>query len=144
MIKFNAEKKTFIIETQKWSYVFGLNDAGTPVNIYFGEKLYNADDLSLRYGADIDRFVQYSNLFYYPQEYVTYERGVYDEECLKIEQPDGITDVSLSYVSHSIDDNVLTVTLQDSSYKTEVKLVYELFEKHNLMRRKAIILTVKD
>ena len=142
MIKFNAEKKTFIIETQKWSYVFGLNEVGTPLHIYFGEKLYCADDLSLRYGSDLARFVRYSNIFYYPQEYVTYERGVYDEECLKIEQPDGITDVSLNYVSHSIDDNVLTITLQDSAYKTEVKLVYELFEKYNLMRRKAIITDV--
>ena len=139
MIKFYEESKVFALETNNTTYAFALNDKGAPMFVYFGAKIFNAEDLYLKESWDESRFVNYTNLYVYRNEYTTYQRGVYDEEALKIRFSDGISDVNLAYVSHEIEQNTLKINLVDEVYALSVTLVYEVMEEIDMIKRKAII-----
>jgi len=139
MINYYEDKHCFIIETKSTSYVFGLNNKGVPIHIYYGAKLSTPEDLYLINKCDNDRFNYHLTDFKYAQEYVTCCQGVYDEESLKIRYSDGVSDVVLSYKCHQIVDNVLTVTLSDNAYSLDVLLQYTVLDELDLIERKVII-----
>lgn len=141
MIKYFSEKQLFVLETQSSTYAFMLNDHNAPMHVYYGAKLISPQDLELTKPDLMDdyRFREYTRLFKYRHEYATYERGVYDEEALKIRFSDGVSDVDLTYDSHKICDNKLLLTLKDEAYSLKVVLTYEVFENFDIIKRYATI-----
>ena len=139
MIHYFEEKRTFSLETKNLSYVFGLNDKGVPMHMYFGQKLCYPQELTLQRANDDERFKNAVGQFEYPQEYVTFGKGIYDEESIKLRYFDGVCDVELVYLNHSVCDDTLTVTLIDRAYELEVDLIYRLYTEIDFIERSAII-----
>lgn len=144
MIEFIEQKKLFILQTGRSSYVFGLNDKNVPLFIYYGEKIEHAEELSCRELLDEQRFEQYSSGYFYPQECVTHSLGVYDEESLKIRFADGVCDLDLTFESYEINENVLTVWLKDRAYKLKVGLAYRVYEDIDLIQKRVIVKTDEE
>lgn len=138
MIKFIEANKLFVLETIRTSYIFGLNDKGVPVFLYYGEKIRRVEDFVIE-SRDSERFNQYTSGYIYQQEYVTHTLGVYDEESLKVRFSDGVSDLDLTFESYDIADNVLTVWLKDRAYKLKVGLEYRVYENVDLISRRVIL-----
>lgn len=54
MIKYNEKNKIFSIQTLNSSYFMGIDDDGVLRNIYYGEKINNADDTEYEIGGIAD------------------------------------------------------------------------------------------
>jgi len=140
MIRYFEATKIFALETESISYVFGLNSKGVPLNIYFGERLRHPEELAVTNYDDNDRYRYHHRPAVYPQEYVTFGMGLYDDDSLKIRHADGVCDTELLYESHIIDRDTLTVVLTDTAYKIKVKLIYTLHTDRNFIERRAEII----
>lgn len=140
MVKYCEEQRSFILETQNSTYIFGLNDKNVPIHMYYGSKLSDPCEVALKYTDDSRRISRVDSSVPYPQEYVTYCRCVYDEESLKVRYSDGVSDVELTYKSHEIDGDKLTVILEDISYSLLVKLIYLVRPELDMIERSAVII----
>ena len=139
MIKYYEKTRNFIIETKSSSYIFGLNDRSVPLHIYYGARLAHPEEMTLKSTNDTERFTSSVKSFEYRQEYVTFGRGIYDEESIKLRYHDGISDTELTYKNHSIVQNELRLTLSDDIYSLDVTLVYRAFDELDMIERYAVI-----
>ncbi len=139
MINYCQKSRAFVIETQNSSYIFALNGRGVPIHVYYGERLKFPEEMTLRSTDDNERFTQSVKSFEYKQEYVTFGRGVYDEEGIKLRYSDDVSDVELRYKDHSVDGDVLRLTLCDEIYSLEVTLVYRVYEELDMIERYSVI-----
>ena len=141
MIRYIEEKRLFVIETKKTSYVFGISDRGIPLHAYYGERLLYPEEIMLNGRSDLWKLKReaIADCYEYRMEYATFGRCNYDEESLKLRFNDGVSDIDLIYKSHIINDNVLELTLFDSAYSVEVVVVYRADEKLDMIERHAVI-----
>ena len=135
MIRFIKEKQLFVLETEKSSYLFALNDKKIPLHIYHGKKLSFPEDIDLPYAKDSERFEDWAGKHIYPQELTTHTLGVYDEDGLKVRYFDGISDLFLPYKNYEITGDELILTLFDDVYGLEVRLHYIVHEEYDLFER---------
>ncbi len=140
MIKYNAESRIFIIETNNSSYIFKLNDKGVPIHIYYGSKLLNPDEIIIKGSIDKERLtLGVTGISKYTPEYAAYCKGMFDEESFKAIYFDNQSNVELSYKCHRIEDDLLALTLTDEAYSLEITLEYLVREDLDIIERRAII-----
>ena len=137
-IRFDAAAKVFRIDGGDVSYVFGVDDFNELQPIYWGRRLAAADSFpqahSNQGNASFDLPVATT-----PQEFAGWGAGLYVEPALKITFPDGNRDLVLHYLSHSIDGDVLTVSLKDIERDVFVNLRYEMDPATGILGRSATI-----
>lgn len=130
----------WILETYNTAYAFSWNQQQRLENVYWGTKL--------RYPTDyLPQTLMYDPLGNWNFARNTYEEfpvwGDYkfNEPCLKVRFRDGVRAALLDYVSAETtgDETVATLTihLQDRHYPLNVRLIYEVFAKHDLIVRRA-------
>jgi len=143
MIRYIEEKRLFVIETEKMSYVFGISERGVLLHAYYGERLFYPEEMVLKSRNDLGRLsIGYdidNDLSEYRLEYATFGRKLYDEESLKLRFSDGVSDVDLLYESHEIKGDGLYITLYDNAYRVEVILTYKADETLDLIERSCVI-----
>jgi len=137
-IRYDARTHVFRIDAKNVSYIFGVNAAGELQSIYWGARLGTSDPFpqphALPGWASFDPSVNTT-----PQEFTGWGAGLYTTPDLKITFPDGNRDLVLHYVSHTIDGDDLTVTMQDIERKVFVVLDYRIDESTGILRRSATI-----
>ena len=99
-IRHIPEKKLWVIDTNRTTYAFGINDKGALQHVYWGRKV-RAEDLGPARAAN-ERSSFDSSETRTPEEYPAWGGIRYYEPALKVTFPDGNRDVVLKYVSHSI------------------------------------------
>ena len=117
-------------------YVLGINEKKQVQALYWGRRL-GADDLgapahSLPGSASFDSPVNTT-----PQEFVAWGQGLYVEPDLKVTFPDGNRDLVLEYVSHTIQNDTLTILLKDISREVYAEIEYKADGATGILRRTA-------
>ncbi|MCI8553825.1 MAG: alpha-galactosidase [Clostridiales bacterium] len=161
-ITYVPETRTFFLDTENTSLVFGLYDHDYIHSQYWGRRIHHADlsrllrvcasGFSPNYPGAPDRE---HSLDLLPTEYPVYGGGDYRSPALQVEFPDGSRLLDLKYKSHAILDGkpalpglphldgadcTLELTLCDEYSGLEAVVCYSLFEKQDVIARSARIL----
>jgi len=135
-IRYDETARTFRIDGAAVSYIFGVNQSGELETLYWGKRLRAADPIPAAHAeggsSAFDLPVNAT-----PQEFAGWGGGLVVVPDLKITFPDGNRDLVLHYVSHTIGDNVLTITLKDISRDVFVDLRYEIDPETGVLARSA-------
>lgn len=137
-IRFESTSQRFRIDAGDSTYVFGVNEQKKLQSIYWGKRLKLEDSFapaqSTAGQAAFDFPIDTT-----PQEYVAWGGGLYVEPDLKITFPDGNRDLQLKYVSNTIDENKLLISMKDISRDVYVTLLYEPDPVTGILKRSAEI-----
>lgn len=143
MIQYDDHKKIWVLETAQTSYALGVSDSGTINHIYYGEKLPKLSDYpdakneqewaSFTSGEGMSR-----------EEFMGWCKPKYTEPCIKATFQDGVRDVVLTYVDHTIEENALTIHLKDVYYALHFKLLYRVIPECDIFERTVEVINVSD
>jgi alpha-galactosidase len=137
-IQFLPEQKLWVLETERTSYVLGINERGELQHIYWGKKLARHQDLIPARGrpehASFDSPETMTNV-----EYPGWGGRQYNEPCLKVTRADGVRDLVLKYASHEIRGNTIDITLKDIEVDVSARLSYTVFPRTDIIRKQAQI-----
>jgi alpha-galactosidase len=137
-IRFLADKKLWVLETERATYVVGVNERNELQNVYWGKKLTRDSDLSPAHTgaehASFDSSETMTNL-----EYPGWGGRQYAEPCLKVTLADGVRDLVLKYVSHEVHGETLEMRLKDIQYDLFVNLSYRVFPRQDIISKQAEI-----
>lgn len=138
-IRFLPDKKLWILETERSSYVLGINEENVLQNVYWGNRLLRDDDLRPAHTApehaSFDSRQTMTN-----EEFPGWGGLRFNEPCVKATLADGTRDLVLTYASHEIRGDVLEIHTKDIRYALQVDLVYRVYprlgviEKHSVIR----------
>jgi alpha-galactosidase len=137
-VRYFPDLKLWVLETERSSYVLGVNELNELQQVYWGAKLTHDQDLmparSGREHASFDSSETMTAL-----EYPGWGGREYNEPCLKVTLADGVRDLVLKYVSHEIHQEVLVIRLKDIQYDLFVNLAYRVFPGEDIIRKQAEI-----
>ena len=137
-IHFDAGSKVFRMDAAGTTYAFGINDVGQLQSLYWGEQIGKDDHLSAAHSVTgVASFDSAETTT--PNEYAGWGGGLFVEPALKASFADGNRDVVLTYVSHSIEGNTLTVRMKDVSLALSVDLHYTINRDTGIVGRSAVI-----
>ncbi|HPA18779.1 MAG TPA: alpha-galactosidase [Verrucomicrobiae bacterium] len=135
-IVFDEGRKVFLLQTDHSSYAFGLGSNGRFVNLHWGGKLKGVNDVPEPW--ETHHFLQphgFTHGLYGRYEYPARTRDYFLEPCLKIERPDSLVDLRLSYDAHAIDGDRLDVGLKAANAPFHVTLHYRVHPAFDLIDR---------
>ena len=136
-ITFNPEYKLFRLVCGEMEYGFAINKDGQLMNLHWGAPMRSDEDYTLLLS---DSTVMSNNSRDCNSgEYRFGAPFDYAAPAIRVRFPDGAETLRLVYKSHEIADDSLTVTLADSFYPLEVKLIYKAFADLPLISRSAVI-----
>ena len=161
-IKFLKDSKTFFLTANETSYVFKLHENGRILSLYYGKRLPECDLSHLFYvqprsfaPIPADANEEFFSLDTMPQEYPFFGNGDFRSPSGAVIFDDGSTVCDFRYRSHKIekgkpvipcfpqttgsenDCETLILTLADDTANAELILYYTVFEKLNVITRKA-------
>lgn len=168
-IRYLEDSKTFFLTAKDTSYVFKLHENNRILSLYYGKRLPDCDLSHLFYvqprsfapiPADADE--DFFSLDTMPQEYPFFGSGDFRSPAGALTFQNGSIVCDFRYSSHEIkkgkeripffpqtvgnenDCETLIITLKDDTAKTELKLYYTVFEKLNVITRKAEFINNSD
>ena len=136
-VRWIGSMKLAVLETDRSSYVFGVNDLGYLQHVYWGGKLTRPEDFGPARAAAAFAFESREGMT--NEEYPGWGGMRYGEPCLKVTLANGVRDVVLKYQSHEIRGDVLRVTLRDIQYDLFADLIYRVHARHGLIARNGVI-----
>ena len=135
-ISYDAARHVFLLQTKHSSYAFGLASGTELVNLHWGGRLTSIDDVPEPWETHFLHrphnrvFLRYNRF-----EYPTNRAGDFLAPCLKLEQPNSLVDLKLTFVAHQIAGNHLQVELKPKDYPFHVVLHYEVYPEFDLINR---------
>lgn len=136
-IRFIPDRKLWIFETDRTSYVLGVNEVDGLQFVYWGKKIRRDQDFTAAHTSEEYAFESRESMT--TEEYPGWGGMRYDEPCLKVTLAEGVRDLVLKYVSHEIRDDTLTIRAKDIQYELVVDLIYRVFPHHDIIRKSAVI-----
>lgn len=141
-ISFTPETRLFRLTTSEMEYAFAVNSSGELINLHWGAPMNSDGDYALLLADS-------SIMSTLPRGYNSgeYRFGApfdYAAPALRVRFSDGAETLRLVYRSHEITEDSLIVTLSDSHYPFEVKLIYRSFGDLALISRSAVITNNTD
>ncbi|MBZ5514015.1 MAG: alpha-galactosidase [Acidobacteriia bacterium] len=137
-VRYLPHLKVWILDTERTSYVLGLNERNELQSLYWGEKLASERDLFAAHSrpgiASFDSSETVTN-----NEYPGWGGRYYNEPALKVTLADGVRDLVLKYVSQEIRGDTLVIRLKDIQYDLFVNLTYTVFPREDIIRKQAEI-----
>ncbi len=117
--------QTIRITTDGTDLIYKVGSNGRLYQSYLGSKLNNNGDIE--------------HLGFDGEAYITHGMEDYFEPAIRVLHNDGNPSLMLKYISHKLEqrpNNVLrtTIILQDDKYPVEVKLIFDAFEKENIIK----------
>jgi alpha-galactosidase len=135
---YDASHKTFRLDGDAVSYVFGVNPRGELQQIYWGGRLGASD--TLPQATTNPEWASFdSSVTTTPQEYAGWGAGLFVEPALKISFADGNRDLVLHYQSYQPTSNGFDVLLKDIDRPLYVTLHYNLDPESGILARSATI-----
>jgi alpha-galactosidase len=136
-VRYLPESKLFVLETERTSYVLGVNEQNEVQFAYWGARLQRDADLEpvrARAGFAFESEAGLTEI-----EYPGWGGLRFAEPCLKVTFADGVRDLVLKYVSHEVQAERLVLHLKDLAYDLTVDLTYRVFPRHDIVAKKATI-----
>lgn len=163
-ILFDKENRVFSLQTTNTTYQMRADEHGVLLHLYYGDRVEcNMDYLVVRqprcfagvpYELGQDRSYSMDAL---PREYPTVGTGDFRNSALIVRNADGSECCDLRYVEHHIEKgkyrleglpavyaseqeaDTLTILMEDPITKLQVRLLYGVLEKEDIITRSAII-----
>ena len=136
VIRFDAQRKVFLIRTAHSSYSFALGDNGLFVNLHWGERVEDTRDIPEPWETHLFPIKHtFTSMRYSRFEYPANASGYTLEPCLKIGDPSALADLNLSFASHTIQGDHLQVVLTAKDYPCRVVLHYRVYADLDLIDR---------
>lgn len=163
-IEFQERDKIFTLNTEHTSYQMKVDSYGFLLHLYYGAKISGSMDYLLTYydrgfsgnpfDAGNDRTYSLDAL---PQEYPALGTGDYRSVALVIRNEDGSESCDLRYAGHEIrkgkyglpglpavhaseeEAQTLEILLEDAAGSVQVRLLYGVLEKEDMITRSAMI-----
>ena len=133
-----ADRKVWLLQTDHSTYAMGVNPRGELQHLYWGAKLWRAEDLPNAVPVrDISSFDPSATRT--PEEYPAWGGARFQEPALKITRTDGGRDVVLQYVSQRALPDGVDIELKDISDDLFVTLRYRVFAKQDIVSRQSVI-----
>ena len=132
-----AAAKLFVIETERTSYVLGVNEQNEVQLVYWGARLLRDADFEPAHTREAYAFESGEGLS--EIEYPGWGGLRFSEPCLKVSFADGVRDLVLKYVSHEIQGDRLVLRLKDIGYDLSVDLTYRVFPRQDILAKDASI-----
>ena len=136
-VRYLPESKLFVLETERTSYVLGVNEQNEVQLAYWGARLQRDADLDpvrTRAGYAFESEAGQSEI-----EYPGWGGLRFAEPCLKVTFADGVRDLVLKYASHEVQGDRLVLHLKDIEYDLGVDLAYRVFPRHDIVAKQATI-----
>jgi alpha-galactosidase len=138
-VQFDAGRKVWLLTTSQSSYAMGVSPDGSLLNLYWGAPLWRIADLpAATQRRDISSFDPRQMLE--NEEFPGWGGLRYYEPAVKITRADGNRDLVLKYVSHSVQNDAVDITMKDIRDDVQVVLHYRVYPDYGLLRRSATIL----
>lgn len=141
-INYFKEQKRFVIQSDAFSYVIGIDENGTLRNIYTGKRLTEPENAEAALSSPIGDFGMACTLPY-REEYPCKNAHSFSPYCLRVLFEDTTDDVRLVYKSHRTEKTDsgerLIITLKDVFYKFEVDLCYVTYGSLGIISKNAVI-----
>ncbi len=135
-ITYDGKRKAFLLQTDRSSYAFGLASNTDLVNLHWGGRLTNINDVPEPWETHyLHNPFSRVYLRYNRVEYSTNRAGDFLASCLKVEKPDKLVNLALTFVSHKIAGDHLQVELKAATYPFHVVLHYEVYPEFDLINR---------
>lgn len=135
-----ADQQPFwILNTRNTAYAFGIDEQGYLEHVYWGARLstpadYEAPGVFAR-RMNVERYSH--------EEFPVWGDYKFNEPALKVRFADGVRAIFQDYAGSAIErgDGVdtLALTFNDQHYPLQVRLVYRVFEAHDLIERSAVV-----
>ncbi|MBI5821149.1 MAG: alpha-galactosidase [Verrucomicrobia bacterium] len=143
-IRYHADAKVFVIQTQNSTYAIERNEAGVLNNTYWGPRIERVEDLPVGEENRFNRaLIRQDEKNHIRAEYVGWGGWFYGEPALKATFADGTRSLKLAYRDHNIttDDKsqTLQVSLVDPCFPIEVRLHYRIYSGLDLVDRWAVV-----
>ena len=136
-VRYLADAKLFVLETERTSYVLGVNEQNEVQFVYWGARLIRDADHGPAHTREAYAFESGEGLS--EIEYPGWGGLRFAEPCLKVSFADGVRDLVLKYVSHEIQGDSLVLHLKDIGYGLAVDLTYRVFPRHDILAKRATI-----
>jgi len=137
-VRFLPATKLWVLDTDRTSYVVGINEGNSLQNVYWGKRLVRDDDLAPAHTApehaSFDSRETMTN-----EEYPGWGGLRYNEPCVKVTLADGTRDLVLTYVSHEIHGDTLEIHTKDIRYALTVDLLYRVYPRSGIVEKRSII-----
>jgi alpha-galactosidase len=136
-VRFLPDKKVWILETQRTSYVVGINELNAVQNLFWGGKIQRDQDFDVARTWDDYSFENREGMT--PEEYPGWGGMRFNEPCLKVTFNDGGRDLILKYVSHQSEPNQLVIKLKDIQKEIFINLKYRVYPAYDLILKQTEI-----
>ena len=136
-VRYLADAKLFVLETERTSYVLGVNEQNEVQLVYWGARLLRDADHEPAHTREAYAFESGEGLS--EIEYPGWGGLRFAEPCLKVSFADGVRDLVLKYVSHEIQGDTLVLHLKDVGYGLAVDLTYRVFPRQDILAKRAAI-----
>ncbi len=137
-VRFLPDRKLWVLETERTSYVLGINEENSLQNVYWGARLWRDDDLApartAPEHASFDSRETMTN-----EEYPGWGGLRYNEPCLKVTLADGTRDLVLAYASHEIRGDTLLIHTRDIRYAVTADLYYRVYRREGMVEKHSVI-----
>ena len=135
-VVFDGKRKVFLLRMNNSSYALGLVSNGALVNLHWGGKLRDTNDVpEPRETHYFQQPHSFTHGRYGRYEYPAATGKFFLEPCLKIEEPGQLVDLKLAYDSHAIQGEELQVVLKAANYPFHVVLHYRVYPRFDLIDR---------
>jgi alpha-galactosidase len=135
-VSYLPDLKVWVLNTERTSYLMGVNERNELQSLYWGERLASGRDFFRAHvdgeGGSFDTSETKTN-----SEYPGWGGTYYNEPCLKVTLANGVRDLVLRYVSHQVRGGTLEILLKDIQYDLFVNLSYQVFPKEDIIRKRA-------
>jgi len=136
-VRYLADARLFVLETDRTSYVLGVNEQNEVQLVHWGARLARDSDLEPAHTREGYAFESPEGLS--ENEYPGWGGLRFAEPCLKVSFADGVRDLVLKYASHEIQGDTLVLHLKDIGYDLGVDLTYRVFPGHDILAKQATI-----
>jgi alpha-galactosidase len=135
-VRYLPDLKVWVLNTERTSYVMGVNERDELQSLYWGERIQSDRDVSRAHTnpgeASFDTSQTKTNA-----EYPGWGGTYYNEPCLKVTLANGVRDLVLKYISHEMRGDALEIVLKDIQDDVFVRLAYQVFPKEDIIRKQA-------
>lgn len=132
------KEKIFVLETDHSMYVMEKEESGLLRHLYWGKRAGCAADFE-NFPAQDRGDGCHPHIDKTGEEYSSFGGQHYRETALKLEYHDGTKDFRYRIAGYTVEENTLSIRLEDIFYPCAVTLFYELFEETDMIGRRVQI-----
>ena len=137
-VRYLSDKKLWVLDTARSTYVLGVNQENVLQNVYWGKRLLRNDDLRPPHTAPEHASFD-SPQTMTTEEYPGWGGLRFNEPCVKVTLADGTRDLVLAYASHEIRGDTLEIHTHDIRYPLTVDLFYHVFARAGILEKHSVI-----